>query len=655
LAAINLFAMYKLIVIKKSDRITLLIVILVSIILLLSCTKKEVPVLTTLEISNITAITATCGGNITDDGNSQIISRGVCWSTNAQPTIADNLTSDSTGVGAFVSIITGLTQNTTYNVRAYATNSEGTGYGNEMVFTTETGSLPVVTTAPVTYTYFWYLTGGNVISDGNMPVRSRGVCWSTNQSPTILDTRTQDGTGTGTFESTITLPFSPLTTYYVRAYATNDVGTAYGGQNSFTAPCVRIPEEEIHLVLYSPSNGATGESLNTTLKWRFGTNGSGFCDVYLGTSSNQLNRIAEDNNSKMITLNGLILGTTYYWRVIAKDIYAPCNNDTSSIYHFTTINALIAPSVATLSDTSFTSTTASVGGNVTNDGGNVVSEYGIFWGPNTDPELTGTKLKVGSGMGTFSTVITSLNPSSTYYVRAYATNVTGTGYGSQIRFHTGQRLTNTTISDVEGNVYHVVEIGSQVWMADNLKTTRYADGKPIPFINTNASWIALDINDKAYCWYDDNSSNKDIYGALYTWGAAMNGAASSTLSPSRVQGVCPAGWHLPSYAEWSTLGTYLGGFNSAGGRMKETGTEHWFFNNAAGNESGFTALPGGQREGTLGYLKNFRYLNNKGFWWTSQEVSDFQAAYFSLVNNSTSLSTSYSYKNYGYSVRCLRD
>jgi uncharacterized protein (TIGR02145 family) len=649
-----MFAIYKLIVIKKPDWIFLSIVIIISTILLYSCTKKEVPVVITLEISNITATTATCGGNITDEGSSQIITRGVCWSTTSEPTIADNITSDSTGVGAFVSIITGLAPNTTYNIRAYATNSEGTGYGKEVVFTTGTGSLPVVTTASVTGSGNLHFSGGNVISDGNSPVKSRGVCWSIKQSPTILDSRTEDGTGTGTFKSRITTS-SLLTTYYVRSYATNDIGTAYGGQYTFTTPCVFDTDQVLNLSLYSPSNGATGQSLNTTLDWYFMTFGKGYCDVYLGTSSNHLNKIAEDNNLGKLTLNGLILGTTYYWRVIAKDKNFPCNNDTSSIYHFTTTNAIIIPSVTTVSDTSFTSTTASVGGNVTNDGGNVVSEYGVFWGPGTDPELTGTKLKVGNGTGTFSSVINSLNPNSTYYVRAYATNITGTGYGTQIRFHTGQGITNPTITDIDGNVYHIVEIGSQIWMADNLKTTRYSDGTPIPFVNTTASWGALAINGKAYCWYDDNSSYKDTYGALYTWGAAMNGAVSSTSNPSGVQGACPTGWHLPSWAEWSTLETYLGGSSIAGGKMKETGTEHWLFpNSGATNESGFTALPGGWRFNTSG---SFWLLSNSGYWWSSsQETSntDYSDS-FRLGNNVGSSNGSGQSKNNGISVRCLRD
>jgi len=182
-----------------------------------------------------------------------------------------------------------------------------------------------------------------------------------------------------------------------------------------------------------------------------------------------------------------------------------------------------------------------------------------------------------------------------------------------------------SVTDINGNSYPTVKIGIQTWMAKNLASTKAPDGSSII----------------SYPYFGSEDSVRQ-YGRMYDWANALK--------------ACPEGWHLPSDEEWMALVDFLGGPMIAGGKIKETGTSHWKDpNKGATNESGFTALPGGQREGTLGYLKNFRYLNNKGFWWTSQEVSDFQAAYFSLVNNSTSLSTSYSYKNYGYSVRCLRD
>ena len=193
------------------------------------------PSVTTKDITNITLTTATCGGNVTSDGNATVTDRGVCWSTNPNPTIEDNKTNDGVGTGSYSSNLTNLTPNTTYYVRAYATNSEGTSYGNEKSFITDANiELPSVTTAEIIdITQTTAICGGNVTSDGNATVTDRGVCWSTNPNPTIEDNKTNDGSGLGTFTSNI-INLVPNTQYYVRAYATNSKGTSYGEERCFT-------------------------------------------------------------------------------------------------------------------------------------------------------------------------------------------------------------------------------------------------------------------------------------------------------------------------------------------------------------------------------------------------------------------------------------
>jgi uncharacterized protein (TIGR02145 family) len=182
-----------------------------------------------------------------------------------------------------------------------------------------------------------------------------------------------------------------------------------------------------------------------------------------------------------------------------------------------------------------------------------------------------------------------------------------------------------------GNVYNTVTIGAQTWMAENLKTTHYADGSAIPLVEGTSDWTALTETSKAYCWYINSTVNRDTYGGLYTWAAAMNGTASSGANPSGVQGVCPDGWHLPSDAEWKQLEMYLGMSQEEadnedwrgtdeGGKLKETGTTHWNApNTGATNSSGFTALPGGVRdvEGT------FYDVGGTAYFWpaTSDDVS----------------------------------
>ncbi len=199
-----------------------------------------VPVLTTIEITVITSTTAVSGGNITSDGGAAITARGVCWATVANPTISDSKTVNGTGTGNFASDLAGLQPGTTYHVRAYATNSTGTGYGNDLTFTS-LAIRPTVTTAAISsVTRTTAVSGGNVTSNGGAPVTARGVCWSTSPGPVATGSHTSDNSGNGTFTSNIT-GLNPNTLYYVRAYATNSVGTSYGNELSFPTDPVAVP------------------------------------------------------------------------------------------------------------------------------------------------------------------------------------------------------------------------------------------------------------------------------------------------------------------------------------------------------------------------------------------------------------------------------
>ena len=218
------------------------------------------------------------------------------------------------------------------------------------------------------------------------------------------------------------------------------------------------------------------------------------------------------------------------------------------------------------------------------------------------------------------------------------------------------------VTDVNGNVYQTVKIGTQWWMAENLKTTHYADGTAIPLVESSSAWNELSVSDKAYCWNYNSNKNMDIYGGLYTWAAAMNGAASSHSFPSGVQGVCPDGWHLPSDYEWQKLEMFLGmslaeaekkGWRGTdeGGKLKEVGTVHWTSpNKGATNASGFTARPGGYR----GSHGSFNDVGYSGSWWSSTDNS--MSAWYRAVDNYSSDVYRIGYnKNFAFSVRCVRD
>ena len=213
-------------------------------------------------------------------------------------------------------------------------------------------------------------------------------------------------------------------------------------------------------------------------------------------------------------------------------------------------------------------------------------------------------------------------------------------YVEQIKAEIFTQIAGGTVTDSDGNAYNTVKIGDQVWMAENLKTTKYNDGMTaIPLVTDNTAWSNLST--PGYCWYDnDEATYGDTYGALYNWYTVYTG------------NLCPTGWHVPSDADWTTLTTYLGGVSVAGGKLKETGTSHWNSpNTGATNESGFTALPGGDR-----YLDGLFYdVGDIGSWWSSTEYAPPHAFFRYLGYDDANVGGNYTNKKYGFSVRCVRD
>lgn len=227
-----------------------LTLLLVSILFFSCSSEKEIaktiPQLSTTSASNITLTTASSGGNITTDGGAAVTARGILWNTATAPTTNLNTkTTDGTGTGNFTSSITNLTPSTNYYARAYATNSVGTAYGNEITFTTGAIVLPTLTTAAISgITSNSATSGGSITNDGGGAITVRGVVWSTTQNPTIaLTTKTTDGSGTGTFTSAI-IGLSPNTTYFLRAYATNSAGTSYGNEISIATPILTVSDAD---------------------------------------------------------------------------------------------------------------------------------------------------------------------------------------------------------------------------------------------------------------------------------------------------------------------------------------------------------------------------------------------------------------------------
>jgi plastocyanin len=254
---------------SKNGKLTSLPVLFVLAVLFLGSCKNsnDPPSLTTTSVTGITRTSAVSGGTVTSDGGATVSSRGICWSTSANPTVSDSKATQGTGTGAFTADLTGLTPNTLYYVRAFATNSEGTAYGNQVQFTSALTSVAALTTTEAgTITATSAVSGGNITDDGGADVTARGVCWSTAENPTTADAITEDGTGTGVFESSLT-ELLPSTIYYIRAYATNSSGTAYGTQVSFTTMEAPQGANEVYIQGSAFSPATITVAVNTTVVW----------------------------------------------------------------------------------------------------------------------------------------------------------------------------------------------------------------------------------------------------------------------------------------------------------------------------------------------------------------------------------------------------
>jgi uncharacterized protein (TIGR02145 family) len=293
---------------------------------------------------------------------------------------------------------------------------------------------------------------------------------------------------------------------------------------------------------------------------------------------------------------------------------------------------------------SITLHTASCTGTITSDGGSAVTHRGICWSKAPDPLISDSTIDAGTGTGTFTGELTGLDTSTLYYARAYATNSKGTGYGNTLSFTTEKEVVYGSVTDVDGNKYPIVKIGSQYWLQKNLSVTHYRNGDVIPKVTVDNQWKVLVTG--AYCLYDNLKGTDPVYGNLYNW-YAVNDA----------RGICPEGWHVASNPDWDKMGEFLGGLNVAGGALKSTGTLEqstglWYApNTGATNSSAFHGLPGGTR---FNY-GSFYSIGNLGNFWSISDTNTANAWNYILDANNETLGRNYNFKAFGFSVRCCKD
>ena len=410
-------------------------------------TENGIPVVVLSQVGEPTANSVTFKGNVTGDGGVSVTERGLCYGLTQYPTKTDTHVAIGNGIGEFTGSLTGLNINTTYYVRAYAVNSIGVGYSEQMTFTTKDGLATVITTEPSS-TATTISIGGSITDNGGYAVTERGVCYSaSNSEPVITENKVLGGKGNGSFSVSIT-GLSANTTYHIRAYAINENGIAYGETKSIQTKdgnaAVALGEIDNITALTATASVMVTDAGSATLQ------SCGICWSSNPNPTTTDNKTVaggkQMNTAYLCNMTGLAPNTTYYVRGYATTDVATAYSEQKS---FTTNDGL---PVVTTSQTTATSTQISSGGSITNDGGYSITTRGICYSTaNSTPTIEDSYTTAGIGTGTFSSVITNVDVSTTYYVRAYATNSIGTGYGKVVSLTTGNGLPTVTTTAITKN------------------------------------------------------------------------------------------------------------------------------------------------------------------------------------------------------------
>ena len=604
----------------------------------------EKPSTASQSVTDLTTTSATFNGvvNANSLSTTVIFQFGKTIFNDSIPAMQNPLTGSSpVNVTAIKS---GLMPGTTYHWRIKTKNSLGTTFSNDMEFNTM-GLPPAATTLAATGIQLYSSTINSYVNPNLLstevtfewgPTVSYGSTLTSTQSPvTGNDNTAASATLTGLL---------PGTTYHFRVKAVNLLGATYGNDLSFTTsgqvPSV-IGFAPTDLAVDSATvNGSVNPNhLSTTVSFEWGTTmsyGSSVQAVQSPVTGNVPVSVSAD-------LTGLLPGTIYHYRIKAENLLGISY---SSDLTLTTPGS--APTAVTQPASVVQSNSAIITGTVNPNylSSDVTFEWGTTTGYGTSATFAQSPV-TGITQISVSATLSGLISGTLYHYRIKAVNEIGTTVGSDLTF-----TTTTPLTDSESNNYKTVAIGSQVWMAENLKTTKYSNGD---LIGTTLSDISLETTPKYQWAYDNNESNVALYGRLYTWYAVAD-----------VRNICPAGWHVPSDAEWTTLTDYLAvngfGYQGSGTDIAKSlaAKSGWTTSLTAGsignnqsenNSSGFTALPGGYRFGN-GWFENV----GAGNWWSATEYGGIPTSWWrSLHYMSTDVGRANFGKVYGMSVRCVKN
>ena len=627
----------------------------------LAARRDDIPVVSTDSVTNIGMETATCGGNITEEGFSAVTARGVCWSTGKTPTIADAHTSDGTGTGAFTSNITGLSSGATYYVRAYATNSKGTAYGEAVSFSTSCSGDQCEFTFVLTDSYGdgWNGNAIQVTDDETGAV----LATLTNEDLDGLSGVEEDDYDDEVKETsypyaetqTIILPLckgrainfewvagddASETSYSVYDGNGELVFTGAGGFSepvSHTVNCCSMELDENYTYIEDFESYTASTTAATGVEptcWELVQ-----ADVAMVAA----------NRPQLYYRSDFAHSGDYSLRLGNRGVYAmprlamgiPLNELRLEMY-LRQANARYQLEVGVWEEDS-TFVPVATFNNSTTDVEHVSCDFTNYTG-------NGRRIAFRNTLGSGPSI-------------AYSTNYIDDIVPRKVPVNDAKPCPGVpTVTDVDGNVYNTVQIGEQCWMKENMRTTHFADGVEIPLSTYNSSYEAFR--------YTPNNDPDIVaeYGYLYNQTAAVHGANHSDDNPSGVQGICPAGWHLPSSAEWTQLTDYVGSQTAYGCNGGSTtaralaASMGWTNDESVNNEcglaynqisngaTGFNALPAGY------FYNNSRYFGYKAYFWTTSEFSYYNnnsSRDYYISNNTSNASLSYDYNYYAMSVRCV--